>query len=82
MKLCQAESCQAVGSRELTAHVEKLLGCRLGETTQDRSVTLEPVYCLGNCANSPAFMLNERLYGRATPEKLERALKAANEKTR
>lgn len=76
LKLCQAESCQAMGSRQLTAEVEALLGCRLGETTADGAVTLEPVYCLGNCACSPAAMLDGRVLGRVTRAKLERLLDA------
>ena len=39
---------------QLTAHAEQRLGTALGETTEDESVTLEPVYCLGLCACSPA----------------------------
>ncbi len=64
VKICQAESCQAMGSRELTAHAERSLGIRLHETTADGSHTLEPVYCLGNCACSPAIMIDSRVYGR------------------
>jgi formate dehydrogenase subunit gamma len=74
VKICQAESCQAMGSRELTAHVERTLGVRLNETTADGSVTLEPVYCLGNCACSPAVMIDERVHGRVDAVKLDRLL--------
>ena len=62
IKLCQAESCQAMGARELAIHAERVLGVRMHETTAD--VTLEPVYCLGNCACSPAIAVNGRPYGR------------------
>ena len=77
LKLCQAESCQACGSRELTANVERALGCRLGETSADGAVTLEPVYCLGNCAVSPAAMLDGELLGRVTATKVHRLLQQA-----
>jgi formate dehydrogenase subunit gamma len=70
LKVCQAESCQAMGSRELTAALERELGCSLGETTADGAVTLEPVYCLGMCACSPSVMLDEQVIGRATPERV------------
>ena len=49
-------------------HVEKRLGVKLGETTADGSFTLEPVYCLGNCALSPAVMLDGKPYGRVSPQ--------------
>lgn len=74
VKICQAESCQAMGGRELTAHAERALGIALHETTADGEVTLEPVYCLGNCACSPAVMIDERVHGRVDAAKLERLL--------
>ena len=71
VKICQAESCQAMGSRELTAHAEKKLGVDLHETTGDGDVTLDAVYCLGNCACSPAVMVDEQLYGRVNAKKFD-----------
>lgn len=64
VKICQAEACQSMGSRELTAHAEEKLGVELHQTSADGEVTLEPVYCLGNCACSPAVMIDEAVYGR------------------
>ena len=63
VRVCQAEACQAVGGRELTARVEALLGLRLGEA--DDSVALSAVYCLGLCAQGPAMMVNGRPLARA-----------------
>ena len=74
IKICQAESCQAMGGRELTSHAEKKLGINLSQTTDDGEVTLEPVYCLGNCACSPAVMVDEQLYGRVDAKKLDSIL--------
>jgi formate dehydrogenase subunit gamma len=62
VKICEAEACQAMGSRELSEHAKSTLGVDMHETKDD--VTLEPVYCLGNCACSPAVMINGRTYGR------------------
>ena len=69
IRVCQAESCQSMGSDALTEHVKKTLGVDFHETTADGKFTLEPVYCLGNCACSPAVMRNEDLFGRVTPER-------------
>jgi formate dehydrogenase subunit gamma len=74
IKICQAESCQAMGSRELTSHAEKKLGVNLSQTTDDGEVTLEPVYCLGNCACSPAVMIDDQVYGRVDAKKLDRLI--------
>jgi len=69
VKICQAEACQAMGSQELTAHATGSLGMDLHETKDD--ITLEPVYCLGNCACSPAVMIGDRVYGRVTTERFD-----------
>jgi len=74
VKICQAEACQAMGSRELTAQAEALLGIRMHETSADARHSLEPVYCLGNCACSPAVMIDERVYGRVDGERLAELL--------
>ena len=74
IRVCQAESCQSMGSDGLTEHVKKSLGIDFHETTADGKFTLEPVYCLGNCACSPAVMRNEDVFGRVTPERFDELL--------
>lgn len=74
VKICQAESCQAMGSVALTAFAKKQLGVDLHETTKDEVFSLEPVYCLGNCACSPAIMVNEDIFGRVTPQRFQKIL--------
>lgn len=72
VQVCRAESCQACGADALMAHAEKLLGCAPHHTRADGAFTLEPVYCLGMCALSPAIMVNDTLHARLTPDKFER----------
>ncbi|WP_095082625.1 formate dehydrogenase subunit gamma [Mesorhizobium sp. P5_C1] len=71
LKVCQAESCQSMGSDAIAAKLKQLLGIGFHETTRDGSVTLEPVYCLGLCACSPAAMLDGEVIGRLDDEKLD-----------
>src|SRR5262245_19866670 len=52
LKLCRAEACQSMGAEALVAHARKRLGVDFRQTTRDGAITLEPVYCLGNCALS------------------------------
>jgi formate dehydrogenase subunit gamma len=68
LKMCRAEACQSMGCEKMIGHVEDRLGIKLGETTEDRSFTVEAVYCLGNCALSPAVMLDGKLYGRVSSD--------------
>lgn len=77
LKLCRAESCQAMGCEGLAAQLSKRLGITFGETTADGKVTLEAVYCLGNCALSPAAMLDGKLHGRLGDKALSALLREA-----
>jgi len=76
LEVCRAESCQAMGGEQLAAHAQSTLGCEFHNTTANGNVTLEPVYCLGLCAQSPAVMLNGQPHARMTPAKLDRLLSA------
>ena len=80
VSVCRAESCQAVGAEALAAHVRQRLGVDFHETTSDGRFSLEPVYCLGNCACSPAVMIDDRLHGKVTPERLDALLSEVDRK--
>jgi len=69
VKICQAEACQAMGGRELSAHAASALGVDMHSSNED--VTLEPVYCLGNCACSPAVMIDGKTFGRVTTDRFD-----------
>lgn len=71
VQVCRAEACQAMGSRELEAHAQKALGIGFGETTPDGAITLEPVYCLGNCACSPSVRIDDDVYARVDAGRLD-----------
>jgi formate dehydrogenase subunit gamma len=71
LKLCRAEACQAMGADGLAAKVEACFGVEFGGTTADGRLTLEPVFCLGNCACGPAAMLDDRILGRVDLAKIE-----------
>ena len=71
LQICRAESCQSMGSEALEAHAKKCLNVDYHQTTSDDAITLEAVYCLGNCALSPAVMLDEEVYGRVSASELD-----------
>ncbi len=64
LKLCRAEACQAVGCETVAQELETRLGVGADATTADDAVTVETVYCLGNCALGPAALVDGKLYGR------------------
>jgi formate dehydrogenase subunit gamma len=69
--ICRAEACQAMGSEALEAHAKAALGIDYHENTCDGAITLEPVYCLGNCACSPSIMVDKKVHGRVSPERFD-----------
>jgi formate dehydrogenase subunit gamma len=69
--ICRAESCQAMNSDGLIAHAKQRLQIGFHETTADGRFTLEPMYCLGNCACSPAMLIDNELHGRVSPERFD-----------
>ena len=79
MHLCRAEACQALGSVALEAHAKARLGVDFHGTTRDGAVTLEPVYCLGNCALGPSLMIDHTLHGRVTAERFDALLAQSRE---
>jgi formate dehydrogenase subunit gamma len=66
--VCRAESCQAMGGKALESYIKTKLGIDYHQTTADGQFSLEPVYCLGNCACSPAIQIDkEDVQGRVSP---------------
>ena len=74
VKLCRAEACQAMGSDALHAQILSRLGVAWHETTADGEITVEPVYCLGLCANGPGALVNDEPLARLTADSLQAAL--------
>ena len=74
VQICRAEACQSRGSHALVLHAQAVLGCGFHETSADGEFTLEPAYCLGQCAVAPSMMVDEVVVGRASPAKFDRLI--------
>ena len=74
VQICRAEACQAMGARALEAHAKKALGVDVGATTADGSISLQAVYCLGNCACSPSVRIDDAIHARVDPGRLDTLL--------
>jgi formate dehydrogenase subunit gamma len=74
LQICRAEACQALGARSLEAHAKASLGVDFGGTTADGAITLEAVYCLGNCACSPSVRLDDQVHARVDAARLDELL--------
>lgn len=74
VKICRAEACQAVGADAVVDHAKERLGVGFGETTPDGAVSLDEVFCLGNCALGPSIQVDGRIQGRVSPGRLDALL--------
>lgn len=79
VQVCRAEACQSVGADALAVHARKTLGCDFHETTADGRFTLEPVYCLGQCACGPAMTIGDRLHARVDAQRFDKLINAVRE---
>ncbi|MCV6612936.1 MAG: formate dehydrogenase subunit gamma [Amphritea sp.] len=81
VEICRAEACQAMGSRQLEAHAKEALGVDYHQTTSDRRISLEAVYCLGNCACAPSVRVNDDIVGRVDADKFDKLVEKLKTQT-
>ena len=68
VRVCTGLSCLSNGGRDLLGSLESGLGIRVGDTTEDRRVTLEQTPCGFLCGVAPAVEIDGIWHGRATRE--------------
>lgn len=73
--ICSGTACHLRGSAAILRQIEKELGILAGETTEDGLFTLEKVNCLGACALAPVVMIDDRVYGKMTPQKVSAVIR-------
>jgi formate dehydrogenase subunit gamma len=81
LKLCRAESCQAMGCEELVSHLELRHGVKVDDAENGAKLHVESVYCLGNCALSPAALLDGAPIGRLDRDRIDAIVADARGKT-
>lgn len=77
VQVCRAEACRSMGAEQLLAHAGAALGCGAHAHSADGAFALEPVYCLGLCASSPAISIDGVPFARVTPARFDRLLAEA-----
>lgn len=78
LEICRAEACQARGAQQLIRHAQQSLGCTLGESSRDGTVTTSATYCLGLCAQGPAVMIDGEPHAHVSPARLDALLEGAH----
>jgi NADH-quinone oxidoreductase subunit E len=76
VRLCRGTACHVQGSGRVQEQLERTLGIKDGETTEDLMFTLQCVACLGCCSLAPVMMVNDAVHGRLTPEKAVEVLES------
>ncbi|MFQ5885813.1 MAG: NADH-quinone oxidoreductase subunit NuoF [Anaerolineae bacterium] len=74
IRCCESAPCELSGSGEVLEAVKERLGIDAGQTTEDGRFTLETTSCLGLCGVGPVLTLDEKVYGRLTPERVSHIL--------
>jgi NADH-quinone oxidoreductase subunit E len=67
IKVCQGTACHVKGGKGVLEEIERNLGIKAGETTEDLKFTLETVACLGTCFLAPVKMIDDQYHGKLTP---------------
>jgi NADH-quinone oxidoreductase subunit E len=79
--VCDSIICWMDGYESIRDYLCEKLGIKMGETTSDGLFTLLPVCCIGYCDRSPAILINRKVYGPLTPEKLDEILEELKAET-
>jgi len=74
IRVCLGTACYVRGGKKLLSRLKEMLGIDVGETTEDKQFTLEVMRCIGACGLAPSIMINEEVYQRVTPDKLQQIL--------
>ena len=72
--VCLGTACFVKGSEKVLDKAKEILKIDVGETTEDGKFSLEATRCIGACGLAPVFTVNEEVYGKATPELMEKVI--------
>lgn len=74
VKVCRGTACHVRGAGRILSEIERQLGIKPGETTDDLEYTLETIACFGSCALAPVIVIDKDVYGRMTTTKVGQTL--------
>ena len=79
IKICHGTACHVNGAVNISQAITEEVGVEEGQTTEDGLITLERVACLGCCSLAPVIMINEKVFGKLTPEKVRKLIRDLRE---
>jgi len=74
VSVCLGTACFVKGSEKILDRLKEKLGIDVGETTPDGKFSIEATRCIGACGLAPVFTVNDEVYGKATPEMIDKVI--------
>jgi NADH-quinone oxidoreductase subunit E len=74
INVCLGTACHVRGAVKVLDGIERKLGIKSGDTTQDSRYTLETVNCLGACALGPMVVIDGKYHGEMSSDKVDSLL--------
>ena len=71
VSVCLGTACYVRGADRILEAITKKIGIGVGETTEDAKFSLRTLRCVGACGLAPVVMINDKVYGRVTPEMVD-----------
>ena len=75
ISVCMGTACFVKGGEQILERVKQKLGIEEGQTTEDGKFSIDATRCIGACGLAPVFTVNEEVYGKATPQKVDEVIK-------
>jgi NADH:ubiquinone oxidoreductase subunit E len=76
ISVCLGTACYVRGGKKIIERLKETIGIDVGETTEDMKFSLQVVRCMGACGLAPAVRIDEKVYKRVNPNKLQQILKS------
>lgn len=71
VSVCLGTACYVRGADKILEALTKKIGINVGDTTEDAKFSLRTLRCVGACGLAPVVMINNKVYGRVTPDMVE-----------
>ncbi len=75
IQICLGTACYVKGADKVLEKLERVLGIKAGETTPDGKFSIQDARCVGACGLAPVMVINDEVYGKMTPDKVDEILK-------
>lgn len=70
ISVCMGTACYVRGAEKVLEELQRQLGIKVGETTDDGLFSLDCLRCVGACGLAPVVTIAGKVYGRLTTDKI------------